>query len=62
MVRIKGMEKLTLPSVEVQRHGEKLEITHKKTGMKTVIGAIRLDAWFIRVLREALSVKENAND
>lgn len=55
------MNQLDLPDVTLMREALFLVITHKKTGMRTVITPARLNAWCVRQLRQELvSPKEKA--
>lgn len=50
---------LDLPDVTLAREALLLAITHKKTGMKTLISPQQLNAWLLRQLRnELISPKE----
>jgi hypothetical protein len=52
---------LDLPDVTLERSsGTALIITHKKTGMKTLVPSIRLNAWLLRQLRSELVSSKDA--
>lgn len=64
----RGMNKpkpIDLPDVRLEKRGqpgdgEYLVVTHKKTGMQTLINEDRLNAWLLRQLRQELvSTKES---
>lgn len=56
------MEKITLPSVELERVDAEIEITHRRTGMTTRVSAAQLDRWSLRLLRDELSSPTPASD
>jgi len=56
------MEKITLPSVELERIDAEIEITHRRTGMTTRVSAAQLDRWSLRLLRDELSSPTHAVD
>lgn len=53
---------LDLPDVRLEREALLLAITHKKSGMKTLITPERLNAWLLRQLRQELISTKAGDD
>lgn len=49
------MDNLDLPNIKVQREGEQIVATHKKTQARLAFPLRQLEAWLVRKFRDDLS-------